>query len=436
MGLNNRGRMEVEDPVLEHHFKGHKGPVNCLTFNPAQRQLASGSKDSTIMIWNFRKNTRAFRFYGHKDAILDMSYAPSGQLLASASADCTVRIWTPSPHGSATEINAHISPVRSIHFSPDGQYIVTASNDKSIKIWAPGRRSKFISSMTGHGNWVRCARFSPDGRLVASCSDDLSLRLFDVRDKNVSKSKPIHIYMESKGTPKKVAFHPSGTCIAVALAQGKGGAVKIYDIRSHKLLQYYACHEQGHTNDVSFHPNGDHLTSASDDSTVKILDLMNGVPAYTLHGHSAPVLCAQFSPMGDNLATGGVDNQILVWKTKLQTKMDALKGTLSNPVKELSKGIAEMEIASGKSNLIDARSSILNPEETDVQIIDVSPATGGGDTKERDEVGESCTGDCIHMKTILNMNEQIETLRQTVTLLEQRLTLVEDQIQYRESISS
>jgi WD40 repeat protein len=38
-------------------------------------------------------------------------------------------------------------------------------------------------------------------------------------------------------------------------------------------------------NALSFHPSGNYLITASSDSTLKILDLMEGRLLYTLHGH-------------------------------------------------------------------------------------------------------------------------------------------------------
>lgn len=38
-------------------------------------------------------------------------------------------------------------------------------------------------------------------------------------------------------------------------------------------------------NSLSFHSNGNYLISAADDSTLKILDLLEGRLFYTLHGH-------------------------------------------------------------------------------------------------------------------------------------------------------
>lgn len=56
----------VMDPSLERTFKGHKGYVTSLSFSPTLKQLASGSGDNNIMLWNFKPQLRAFRFVGHK----------------------------------------------------------------------------------------------------------------------------------------------------------------------------------------------------------------------------------------------------------------------------------------------------------------------------------------------------------------------------------
>jgi WD40 repeat protein len=53
------------DPTLERTFRGHRGAVHALAFNPTGKQLASGGADNSVMVWNFRPQLRAFRFLGH-----------------------------------------------------------------------------------------------------------------------------------------------------------------------------------------------------------------------------------------------------------------------------------------------------------------------------------------------------------------------------------
>ena len=79
------GILQELDPSLERTFRGHKGPVNSVVFKPDLKQLASGSEDGSVMVWNFRPQLRAYRFVGHTGAVNDVAYSPSGRLLASAS---------------------------------------------------------------------------------------------------------------------------------------------------------------------------------------------------------------------------------------------------------------------------------------------------------------------------------------------------------------
>ena len=117
-----------------------------------------------------------------------------------------------------------------------------------------------------------------------------------------------------------VDFNSSGTCIA---SSGADSSLKIWDLRTNKLIQHYQgtlcqnyndsvdlicvtgmilyiptqpyshkfdlfvhllVHSAG-INSFSFHPSNNYLISGSSDGTVKILDLLEGRLIYTLHGH-------------------------------------------------------------------------------------------------------------------------------------------------------
>lgn len=95
-------------------------------------------------------------------------------------------------------------------------------------------------------------------------------------------------------------FHPTGTCIGVALSNG---VVKIYETRMKKVLQLYEIHN-GPVRCLSFHPSGNYLISGSDDGTLKVLDLLEGRPSYTLYGSKGAVHTVKFSPSGEHFATG------------------------------------------------------------------------------------------------------------------------------------
>nr|XP_046249651.1 POC1 centriolar protein homolog B isoform X1 [Scatophagus argus] len=369
----------LEDPTLERHFKEHKGAVTCTDFSPNRKQLASGSVDKSLMIWNLAPKARAFRFVGHQDIITGAQFSPSGNLVATSSKDRTVRLWTPTIKGESTVFKAHTAAVRSVSFSHDGQRLVTASDDKSVKVWSVHRQC-FVYSLNQHTNWVRCARFSPDGRLVASCGDDRTVRLWDTSTKHC-----INCFTDYGGSATCVDFNSSGTCIA---SSGADSSLKIWDLRTNKLIQHYQVHSAG-INSFSFHPSNNYLISGSSDSTVKILDLLEGRLIYTLHGHKGAVNTVAFSRAGDLFASGGADGQVLLWRTNFDTKsyQDVLQQHSRRSTPDPPPHVTD----------IHPRGPHLHrPQPTDIQI---SPTVA--DTQSTDphviELGQA-----VHCSTLLN----------------------------------
>lgn len=370
---------------------------------------------------------------------------------------------------------AHTATVRSVSFSHDGQRLVTASDDKSVKVWSV-HRQRFVYSLNQHTNWVRCARFSPDGRLIASCGDDRTVRLWDTSTKQC-----INCFTEYGGSATFVDFNTSGTCIA---SSGADNTLKIWDIRTNKLLQHYQVHSAG-INCFSFHPSGNYLISGSSDSTVKILDLLEGRLIYTLHGHKGPVLTVAFSRGGDFFASGGCDAQVLMWKTNFDyfdyrevlsrhsqrvtpdppphltdiyprgphlhsaqsgaieiSPMVADTQTTAPAVIEVGQALYTATTAvNGHANNLPARriaSTSLNPNE-DCHSSGQGSTSGSqsGQMGGRREEGEQGMTFPLEMRSDLPMNfsstlerivQQLDVLTQTVSVLEERLTLTEDKL--------
>eukprot|EP00941_MAST-03F_sp_MAST-3F-sp1_P005828 g5828.t1 len=294
-------------PKLVRTFN-NKGRVNALSFSPTMKQLASCSEDSSVMIWNFKSQLRAFRYTDHDSSVTDCAFSKDGSLLATSSLDRTLRVWKPTVQGNFSSTKAHAGAVRCVCFSSDGERLLTSGDDKSVKIWSmPSRR--FIGSLIGHKNWVNAASFSPDGSLVVSGSDDKTVKIWDA-----STHKNIGTFHDHNGGVRTCEFSPDGTCVA---AGSEDRTIKLWDVRSQQLLQHYPAH-LGVVNSIKFHPNGRFLISTSDDGTVKVWDLREGHVLYTLRAHEGPVNGLAISPRGNFFATGGADGLVLVWSWFIQ----------------------------------------------------------------------------------------------------------------------
>jgi len=120
-----------------------------------------------------------------------------------------------------------------------------------------------------------------------------------------------------------VKFHPDGTCIASC---GSDRKIKIFDNRSHRLLQHYDAHDDL-INSVAFHPHGTYLLSTSNDGNLKIWDLRKGHILYTLMGHTGATSAGTFSPGGDYFCSGGKDTQVMIWRAGLaSTQTEIITG--------------------------------------------------------------------------------------------------------------
>ena len=123
------------------------------------------------------------------------------------------------------------------------------------------------------------------------------------------------MFTDHTGMVNDVKFHPDSTCLASC---GTDKKIKIFDCRSHRLLQHYDAHDEA-VNSISFNSAGTHLISTSNDKTVKIWDLRRGCILYTLYGHDGATTAANFSPSGDYFISGGTDSVVLCWNSNMNS---------------------------------------------------------------------------------------------------------------------
>jgi WD40 repeat protein/serine/threonine protein kinase len=110
-----------------------------------------------------------------------------------------------------------------------------------------------------------------------------------------------------------VAYQPDGKELASAGGKlSKPGEIKVWDVRTGKLLQTLSGHANAITA-LAYHPDKRLLASSSHDQTIKLWNLDTGMEVVTLRGHTHTVAQVAFSPKGDRLASASHDLTVRVW---------------------------------------------------------------------------------------------------------------------------
>ena len=312
------------------------------------------------MLFRLNPSSRPIKFIAHKNTINEVAISPLGHLIASCSDDSTIKLWKNNIHGFSHLIKIHNDPVKSLNFSPSGKLLISGGNDKKINIFSISQ-NKILSSFNNKYN-INSVTMSPNSCLIAS-ADDKSAKIWDI-NKNVLLNNYIK---ENQGKINNIKWSPDGLYFATA---GKDHTIKLYDIRTQKMIQNINAHGNSVTS-IDFHPSKKYLVSCSLDSTVKIWDLFRNANLYTLYGHEGPIYSVNFSKSGEFICSGGIDGDVYLWRNNLERnlleKNEKIYGGLAYPElkRNASKNKLKVNYRSKSSNKVRVRinKKCLNNEE-------------------------------------------------------------------------
>ena len=130
--------------------------------------------------------------YGHKDMIISLAVSPDSRLVATGSKDSTIIIWsrTPSPSPSFAStftllhrFTGHTGPVTCLAFTLTSDFVLSGSADKTVKKWSLGNGSSrdaqsAVYTFLAHENDITAIKASPCRTQFITCSLDKTAKVF------------------------------------------------------------------------------------------------------------------------------------------------------------------------------------------------------------------------------------------------------------------
>jgi len=155
----------------------HCGTIEAIAASRCGTQLATGSVDKTIIVWDAHTGKARLQLVGHTRKVCSLGFSPDGEMLVSGSDDA-VRVWDARSGAAVRVLVMDDSSGRAVAWSPDGRRVAVAGKGGSVHILAAGAW-ELERSLAGSAQ-IEALAFSPDSTTLAAGGWSQSVHLWCV----------------------------------------------------------------------------------------------------------------------------------------------------------------------------------------------------------------------------------------------------------------
>ena len=310
------GQFEQGDVQGEMFFEmGKNDHILGLAFSPDGSQLAIGSENATVLLWDTTGNNEPIILRKHTGrantlvSVRNLAFSPNGKMLASGDTDNTVQLWDTGTGKLLATLTGHINDITALTFSPDGSTLASASADGTVLFWNTETNNPLPIHISAHTPTQRGMAILKDSNTLASVAYNGIITFWDLKTQRKSN-------LQTKwhcDVLWSLAFSSDGTKLAIAHQQ----LIHLTDVRTGRELARLTEPKDSIVSSMAVSPDGKTVALGSsgeirlwNTDTGKILNM-------SLTDISLPMISTIiFSRDGKKLVSGDSQGKVQIWDAK------------------------------------------------------------------------------------------------------------------------
>jgi WD40 repeat protein len=315
-------------------FTGCETGLTALAYAPDGRHVACSGHDSTIRIYEALSGKLVKLLENGNADVHCLHFSPDGGRIASGDTRGDAKVWSWMKDGApATTFHETDTYLEAVAFSPDGTRIATGTNivnsgDSGVVHVRELATGKLLHEIKDQKGALTSLVFAADGKSIFISSSKYELRRWDLpANREIASFKGDPVPREIRG-PIGLGYQPIMLVGSLATSpaglwlysSGPGDRICVWEAQTGQFARFLREQQNDKLYRVlpmTVSPDGRLLAVAcgneADPSSVEIWDLPSGKKIATLRGHRGIVKNLAFSPDGRHLASSSQDTTVLIW---------------------------------------------------------------------------------------------------------------------------